>query len=144
MEIMHPVNHADAVESAKLLLVMQAMARAIKEHLVTYVGFNGPIVVGDQVFGPYSTNSYDLDPEKVTGYLLDRGVDREAVWGVLNLSKDSLEKGLKKAGFKGPRKRERDGLMRDILAMAPIIEEKNIGFRKIKAENQPVEQAEAA
>ncbi|MFA6269976.1 MAG: PD-(D/E)XK nuclease family protein [Candidatus Paceibacterota bacterium] len=144
MEIMHPVNHADAVESAKLLLVMQAMARAIKEHLKTYVGVNGPIVVGDQVYGPYSTNSYDLDPEQVTGYLLDKGLEREAVWNILSLSKDSLEKGLMKAGFKGSRKRERDGLMRDILAMTPIIEEKNIGFRKIKAENQPVEQAEAA
>jgi hypothetical protein len=108
------------------------------------VGVNGPIAVGDQVYGPYSTNSYDLDPELVTAYLLDRGVDRKAVWGVLNLSKDSLEKGLLKAGFKGPLKRQRDGLMRDILAMTPIIEEKNIGFRKIKAENQPAEQAEAA
>ncbi|MFA5183558.1 MAG: PD-(D/E)XK nuclease family protein [Syntrophales bacterium] len=144
VEIMHPVNHEDAVEAAKLLLAMQAMAHAIKEHLKTYVGVNGPIVVGDMVYGPFTTASYDLDPKKVTGYLLDRGVDREAVWGVLNLSKDSLEKGLKKAGFKRQRKRERDELMRDILAMAPIIEEENIGFRKIKAENQPVEQAEAA
>ena len=144
MEIMHPVNHEDAVESAKLLLVMQAMGRAIKEHLKTYVGVNGPIVVGDQVYGPYTTNSYDLDPEQVTGFLLDKGLEREAVWNILSLSKDSLEKGLIKAGFKGRRKRERDGLMRDILAMAPIIEETNIGFRKIKAENQPVTQAEAA
>lgn len=107
-------------------------------------GLSNGTSLPDQVYGPYTTNSYDLDPEQVTGFLLDKGLEREAVWNILSLSKDSLEKGLMKAGFKGRRKRERDGLMRDILAMAPIVEEENIGFRKIKAENQPVEQAEAA
>ena len=47
-------------------------------------------------------------------------------------------------GLKVGENRERDALMRDILATAPIIEGESIGFRKIEAENQLVEQAEAA
>ena len=98
VEIMHPVNHEDAVEAAKLLLAMQVMSKAIKEHLKAYVEANGPIVVGDMVYGPYTTNTYDLNPQEITGYLLDKGLDREAVWGLLSLSKDSLEKGSKECG----------------------------------------------
>ncbi len=144
VEIMHPVNHRDAVEAAKLLLAMQVMGKAIKEHLKDYVWSNGPITVGDMMYGPFTTASYDLDPEEVTAYLLDKGLERQAVWRTLSLSKDSLEKGLIKAGIKGPRKRERDGLIRDILATAPIIEEERIGFRKIKEEKPPAQTAEAA
>jgi hypothetical protein len=145
VEIMHPVTQAEAVQTAKLILMMQVMDKALKEHLKAYVRANGPVVVGDLVYGPSITSSYDLDPQEVTGYLLDHGIERDAVWGILSLTKDSLEKGLKHAGFKGRgKKAERDALMRDILAMAPIIEEEKIGFRKIKAEMEPAQPAKAA
>ena len=109
VEIMHPVNHEDAVEAAKLLLAMQVMSKAIKEHLKSYVQAIGPIAVGDLVYGPSTNLIYDLNPQEVTGYLLDKGVERDAVWGILSLTKDSLEKGLMKAGFKGRGKR-RNGM----------------------------------
>lgn len=145
MEIIHPVSPAEAVQATQLLLAMQVMEKEIKENLKTYVQANGPIVVGDLVYGPYTTTSYDLNPKEVAGYLLDKDLERNAVWSVLSLSKDSLEKGLIKAGFKGRgKKAERDALMRDILAKASIIEEEKIGFRKITAEDQPAQQAEAA
>lgn len=146
VEIMHPVNQADAVEAAKLLLAMQVMSKAIKEHLKSYVKAVGPVVVGDMVYGPSTNLIYDLNPQEVTGYLLDKGLERDAVWGILSLTKDSLEKGLMQAGFKGREKKAiRDELMRDILAQAPIVEEEKIGFRKIKEkETLLTETAEAA
>jgi hypothetical protein len=145
VEIVHPVTQAEAVQAAKLLLMIQVMEKALKENLKAYVKANGPIVVGDLAYGPYPTTSYDLNPQEVTGYLLDKGVEREAVWGILSLTKDSLEKGLIKAGFKGRGKKAvRDGLMRDILAQAPVIEEEKIGFRKLKEEIDPAQPAKAA
>jgi CRISPR/Cas system-associated exonuclease Cas4 (RecB family) len=142
VEIMHPVHQAEAFEAAKLLLAVQVMSQALKEGLKAYVKENGPVVVGDLVYGPYTTTAYGLNPQEVTGYLLDKGVDREAVWGILSLTKDSLEKGLRQAGFKGRgKKAERDALMRDILAQAPVIKEEKIGFRKIKEEEQPAKAA---
>jgi hypothetical protein len=143
VEILNPVSREDAVQAATLLLSMQVMATALKDGLKVYVQEHGPVAVGDMVYGPSSSTIYDLDPQEVTSLLLERGLSREAAWGVLSLSKDSLEKGLMRAGLVRKRKPEREALMQEILSKAPFKEEEKIGFKKIAATHKELEKQAA-
>lgn len=122
--ILYPVSQADAVKAATLLLAMQTLGDEIKDHLKKWVQEFGPVVVGDMVYGPSISTSYDLDPQEITQELLDAGLDQTQVWPLLNLTKTSLERGLKKL--------KRQDLLAAILAAAPSKETEKIGFKKIK------------
>ena len=122
--VLYPVNHEDAVKAAILLLAIQTMDKTIKDHLKKYVQEFGPVQVGDQVYGPSTSTTYDLDPRGVTEHLLGEGLEVDQLWNLLNLTKTSLERGLKK--FK------RKDLLDAILAAAPSKDVEKIGFHKIK------------
>jgi len=122
--ILYPVNHEDAVKAATLLLAIGTMDKMIKDHLKKYVQEFGPVTVGDQVYGPSISTTYDLDPREVTEGLLDKGLEVDQVWGLLGLTKTSLERGLKKL--------KRKDLLDAILAAAPSKETEKIGFHKVK------------
>lgn len=123
-QVMYPTTQDDAVKAATLLLMIAEMDKALKEHLKRYVKEFGPVLVGDMVYGPSVSTSYDLDPKEVTDKLLDSGLDAEQVWGMLGITKTSLERGLKKL--------KRKDLLDEILAAAPSKETEKIGFSKVK------------
>jgi len=122
--VLYPVNHEDAVKAATLLLAIGTMDKMIKEHLKKYVQQNGPIHVGDQIYGPSQSTTYDLDPREITEHLLGEGLEVDQVWGLLNLTKTSLERGLKKL--------KRKDLLEAILAGDPSKDVEKIGFSKRK------------
>jgi hypothetical protein len=122
--ILYPVNHEDAVKAATLLLAIGTMDKMIKEHLKKYVQEYGPVVVGDSVYGPSISTTYDLDPRGITEHLLGEGLEVDQVWGLLNLTKTNLERGLKRI--------KRKDLLDAILAGAPSTQTEKIGFSKRK------------
>lgn len=122
--ILYPVNHEDAVKAATLLLAIQTMDKALKDHLKKYVQEFGPVVVGDQVYGSSISTTYDLDPKEITEKLLGEGLEVGQVWGLLNLTKTGLERGLKKL--------KRKDLLDAILAGAPSKQMEKVGFSKVK------------
>lgn len=122
--VLYPVNHEDAVKAATLLLAIGTMDKMIKDHLKKYVQEYGPVRVGDQIYGPSLSTTYDLDPRGVTEHLLGEGLEVEQVWNLLNLTKTSLERGLKKL--------KRKDLLDTILAAAPSKDVEKIGFSKVK------------
>jgi hypothetical protein len=122
--VLYPVNHEDAVKAATLLLAIQTMDKALKEHLKKYVQEYGPVQVGDQIYGPSLSTTYDLDPREITEHLLGEGLEVDQVWNLLNLTKTSLERGLKRL--------KRKDLLDAILAAAPSKETEKFGFSKRK------------
>jgi hypothetical protein len=122
--VLYPVNHEDAVKAATLLLAIQTMDKTIKDHLKKYVQEFGPVPVGDVVYGPKISTSYELDPKEITDYLLEAGLERDHVWGLLNLTKTNLETGL--------RKLRRKDLIPEVLELAQSKPTEKIGFNKVK------------
>jgi len=58
----------------------------------------------------------------VVEFLLNEGLDREAIWPMLNLTKTSLERGLKKV--------KKQDLLEQILALSNCKTTERIEFRK--------------
>jgi|GEM_PF-843845 hypothetical protein len=128
--ILYPVSQADALKAATLLLAMQKMSEAIKEHLETYVRESGAVQVGDLTYGPIPRVDYEIDPKAITEKLLNIGFEREEVWKVLSIGKTSLDQGLKAMGLTGKRSKERRDLMAEILDQSPKKETERIGWKK--------------
>jgi hypothetical protein len=125
VNILYPTNREDAVQAATLLLAIQTMDAELKNHLKRYVNENGPVPVGDVVYGPKISTSYELDPKAITDYLLNEGgLDTDQAWGLLNLTKTNLESGL--------RKLRRKDLIPKILELALSKPTEKIGFNKVK------------
>jgi hypothetical protein len=124
MEILAPVSQEQAVKAATLLLAIEEMSKTLKDRLKEWVMKYGALVVGDLIYGPIISTSYDLDPQAVTQQLLDAGLDRDQVWGLLGITKTSLERGLKKL--------KRKELIGQILAQAEGKITERIQFIKMK------------
>ena len=123
-EVLAPATREQAEKAAILLLAVHEMDKMITGRLKEYVRANGPVRVNDQIYGPSISTSYDLDPRGVTEYLLNEGLPTDQVWGLLNLTKTSLERSLKRL--------KKKDLLDVILAGAPSKEVEKIGFSKIK------------
>lgn len=65
-----------------------------------------------------------MDPKEIADYLLEAGLKRDHVWGLLNLTKTNLESGL--------RKLKRKDLIPKVLELAPSRPTEKIGFNKVK------------
>jgi hypothetical protein len=125
VNILYPTTREDAVQAATLLLAIQIMDTELKNNLKRYVQENGPVPVGDVVYGPKISTSYELDPKAITDYLLNEGgLETDQAWGLLNLTKTSLESGL--------RKLKRKDLIPKVLELAPSKPTEKIGFNKVK------------
>jgi len=120
--VLYPVNHEDAVKAATLLLAIEEMGKAIKNHLKAWVTEYGSITVGNVIYGPSSSVSYDLDPEQVVNDLLAQGVEPSQVWPMLSLTKTSLDRGLKKL--------KRKELLDGILGQYQAKTVEKVGFHK--------------
>ena len=121
-EIVAPATRADAEKAARLLLALREMDAVVADALKHWVRENGEVLVGDLVYGPAASLSYDLDAQAVAGALLDAGLDKEQVWPLLGVTKTGLERGLKKL--------KRRELIPAILEMFPCKTVEKIGFRK--------------
>ena len=66
VEVMAPATREQAEKAASLLLTLQKMEKELAARLKEWVKENGPVQVGDMVYGPLQVVSYDLDPEQVT------------------------------------------------------------------------------
>ena len=128
--VLYPANHEDAVKAATLLLAIQTMDKALKDHLKKYVQEFGPVSVGNLTYGPVPGISYDLDPQTVSEQLLERGIDREIVWNAMNVSKSSINSALSKGGYKGKLKQEREAIVEAILAESESETTEEIRFSK--------------
>jgi hypothetical protein len=95
-EVLAPATRDQAEKAASLLLTLQKMEKELASRLKEWVKENGPLQVGDLVYGPNQVISYDLDPQLVTMTLLEAGLNREEVWPLLSISKTNLEKGLRR------------------------------------------------
>jgi hypothetical protein len=125
VNILYPTTREDAIKAATLLLAIQTMDAELKNNLKRYVHENGPVPVGDVVYGPKISTSYDLDPQEITDFLLNEGgLEVGQVWGLLNLTKTNLESCL--------RKLRRKDLIPKILELAPSRPTERIGFNKVK------------
>jgi len=125
VNILYPTTREDAVKAATLLLAIQTMDAELKNNLKRYVKENGPVPVGDVVYGPKVSISYELDPKEITDYLLnDAGLENDQAWGLLNLTKTNLERGLKKL--------RRKDLIPKVLELAPSKPTESIQFCKVK------------
>jgi len=122
VEVLAPATREQAEKAASLLLTLQKMEKELAARLKEWVREFGPIPVGDLVYGPVPAVSYDLDAKAVVEFLLQEGLEREAIWPLLTLTKTSLEKGLKKL-------RRRDLLELHIPTSKTKVSEK-IDFRK--------------
>jgi transcriptional regulator with XRE-family HTH domain len=122
VEVLAPVSQEQAVKAATLLLAIEEMSKALKDRLKDWVKAHGALVVGDLCYGPVQSVSYDLDPQAVTQQLLDAGLDQEQVWGLLGITKTSLERGLKKL--------KRKELIEQVLAQAESKVAEKIGWKK--------------
>jgi hypothetical protein len=124
VEVLAPATREQAEKAATLLLAVREMDKMITSRLKSYVQEYGPVQVGDQIYGPSTSTTYDLDPRAVTEHLLGEGLEVDQVWGLLGLTKTSLERGLKKL--------KRKDLLDAILAAVPSKDVEKIGFSKIK------------
>jgi hypothetical protein len=100
------------------------MEKELAARLKEWVKEHGPVQVGDLIYGPSEAVSFDLDPKTVVEFLLKEGLDREAVWPLLGITKTGLERGLKKL--------RRQDLIPQVLALAPSKSTEKIGFNKVK------------
>ncbi len=130
VEILAPATREQAVKAATLLLAVESMGKVLKDRLKQYVQENGPVQVGDMIYGPVPSISYEMDAETVTTQLMDLGVPREVAWAALNISKTSIDSALSKGGYKGKRKGERTAIIKQVLASVPAKPKEEIKFHK--------------
>ena len=123
-EVLAPTTREQAEKAASLLLTLQKMEKELTSRLKEWVREHGPVQVGDLIYGPAETVSYDLDPNMVVEFLLNEGLEREAIWPLLGITKTGLERGLKKL--------QRKDLIPQVLALAPSKPTEKIGFSKVK------------
>ena len=122
VEILAPATREQAEKAAALLLTLQQMEKELAARLKDWVKEHGPVQVGDMVYGPSETVSYDLDTKAVVEFLLNEGLDREVIWPLLNLTKTNLERGLKKL--------RRSDLLETIYTMSSTKVSEKVGFKK--------------
>jgi hypothetical protein len=122
VKIMAPSNREDAQKAASLLLTLQQMEKDLSARLKEWVMVNGPIKVGDLVYGPTTITSYDFNAQAVATFLLEAGISRDEVWGILSVTKTNLERGLRKG--------RRKDLLECIRASAVAKVSERIEFRK--------------
>jgi len=124
VKVLAPATREQAGKAASLLLTLQNLEKELASRLKDWVREHSPVQVGDLVYGPSEAISYDLEAQAVVQFLLEAGLDREAVWPMLNLTKTSLERGLKKV--------KRQELLEQVLANATAKTTERIDFRKAK------------
>ncbi|MBW1990793.1 MAG: hypothetical protein JRI59_01415, partial [Deltaproteobacteria bacterium] len=124
VEILAPATREQAEKAASLLLTLRQMEKELTNRLKEWVKQNGPVQVGDLTYGPAHVTSYDLDAKTVVDFLLGEGLDREAIWPLLGVTKTSLERGLKKL--------RRLELLEAILSESPAKVSERVDFRKEK------------
>jgi hypothetical protein len=122
VEVQAPATREQAEKAASLLLTLQRMEKELAVRLKEWVKEYGPLQVGDLMYGPTKTTSYDMNPQAVVEFLLEAGLERENVWPLLGVTKTSLERGLKKL--------RRPDLLEQILSMSPAKVSERIDFKK--------------
>jgi len=95
-EVRAVATREQAEKAASLLLAMRQMDKLVTDRLKEFVKGNGPVTVGDLVFGPRTRVSHSPDAKAVVEALLAEGIDREAIWPMVGVTKTKLTSGLKK------------------------------------------------
>jgi len=122
VEVLAPATREQAEKAAALLLTLQQMEKELAARLKDWVREHGPVQVGDLTYGPTTITTYDLDAKAVVEFLLHEGLDREAIWPLLNITKTGLERGLKKL--------RRQDLLESILSLSNRKTTERIDFKK--------------
>jgi hypothetical protein len=122
VEVLSPARREQAEKAASLLLTLQRMEKDLSARLKEWLRVNGPIQVGDLVYGPTTITSYDFNAQAVATFLLEAGISRDEVWGILSVTKTNLERGLRKG--------RRKDLLECIRASAVAKVSERIEFRK--------------
>jgi len=126
VEVLAPATKEQAEKAASLLLTLQQMEKDLAARLKEWVKANGPISVGNMIYGPNQSVSYDLDPQLVTATLLEAGLSRDEAWPLLSINKTNLEKGLRKI--------RRKDLIDLALSTGTVKVLERIEFQKLKAQ----------
>jgi CRISPR/Cas system-associated exonuclease Cas4 (RecB family) len=122
VEVLAPATREQAEKAAALLLTLQQMEKELAARLKDWVRKHGPVKVGDLTYGPTTITTYDLDARTVVEFLLNEGLDREAIWSLLNITKTNLERGLKKL--------RRQDLLETIQSLSNTKTTERIDFKK--------------
>jgi hypothetical protein len=122
IEVLAPTTREQAEKAASLLLTLQKVEKELTARLKEWVKENGPVQVGDLVYGPTEVVSYDLNTKAVVEFLLNEGLEREAVWPLLGITKTGLERGMKKL--------QRPDLLKQILSLSNHKTTERIDFRR--------------
>ena len=96
IEVLAPATQEQAEKAASLLLTLQKMEKKLGARLKEWVREYGDVQVGDLVYGPSQVVTYDLHPQIVCTKLLEAGLSKDEVWGLISINKTSLDKGLRK------------------------------------------------
>jgi hypothetical protein len=96
IEVLAPATREQAEKAASLLLTLQRMEKELITRLKNWVRNNGPIQVGDMVYGPIHVATYELDPQLIATTLLQAGLRKEEIWSLFSVNKTNLERGLRK------------------------------------------------
>ena len=96
IEVLAPATQEQAEKAASLLLTLQKMEKELGARLKEWVREYGDVQVGDLVYGPSQVVTYDLHPQIVCTKLLEAGLSKDEVWGLISINKTSLDKGLRK------------------------------------------------
>lgn len=123
-EYLAPASVADAKKLASLLLRLDNLRDFLGNRLKAWTSEQGPIEVGDMIFGPVPSSKPLLVPEDIADLLLREGVSREHIWKALSMSKTNLSRVIKSRAVK------RKDLLEAILAMVPNRESEMFKFYK--------------
>lgn len=124
MEVLAPATREQAEKAASLLLTLQRMEKDLAVRLKEWVRENGPIQVGDLIYGPASITSYNLDAQQIVQTLMEAGLSREEIWPLVAINKTSLERGLKRLN--------RKNLLEVLLSTGKSSISERVDFRKVR------------
>lgn len=90
-----------AIRAGELLFAIRSVEKELVKALKKWAEANGPVPVGDLVYGPRETPTYSLDPEEMVSRLMRYGVSKSDVWGMLSITAAQIKKKLKRIGMSG-------------------------------------------
>jgi len=96
-DICMPSSEDGAVKLAETLIAWQEKVKSATEYLKMYISNHGVVTVGDQEYKQKVSESYEFQDAKMfVDFLIEKGIDKAAIWSMLSVGKTDFEKSMKK------------------------------------------------
>lgn len=94
-------DQEQAIKGAKMLRVLQEAEKSLKKSLEQYVNINGPVEIDGMELGYHEYETVKFPDSKAKGdlakFLISKGMSKDDVWEIFNVSKTSVKTGLTRA-----------------------------------------------